>query len=497
MKTLPWTLSFTAAALLFIGCGDTTSDDTEAGTDISVERGPLLYATVTDAAAHTATMVRAGVYRFDTAPIYPIDSRGGVIDVNRNGIVDEGDVIASNLRLRSPEGNVTTIVTSLAADADIQTMLKNDFNLTDGEIFGHVPSTDRRIAAISDEVYKYCTENNISDPSSLSLAQVQQLRTNIQARIETYETDTRTTAVLEEELLYNELNLHRLDTVEAQNISQRLEANAGSVPDDKPGGHPETVPHSEDGAASSSSHSYGNRPDEVPEHSSMSSSSAAAASSSSYGYGNRPDEMPEHSSMSSSSAAADLLSDEQKYTLAYMWNEEKLAKDIYLALNDVHPSQTLYNIATRAEVQHQASVEALVQAYDINITNLDDYTRNYSESELRAFLPGEFGIAKIQDLYDLLYAKGVQSAQDALEVGCMVEVTDINDLDEDIAVAQGIDDIVTVFTNLRQGSYNHYWAFDRALKNMGVADGCCVLGAEYCKSAEEYPSQNGSGGKGH
>lgn len=51
------------------------------------------------------------------------------------------------------------------------------------------------------------------------------------------------------------------------------------------------------------------------------------------------------------------LTNEQKFTLAYMWNEEKLAKDIYLELNKVHPSNTLYNIATRAETKHQASVE--------------------------------------------------------------------------------------------------------------------------------------------
>jgi hypothetical protein len=190
------------------------------------------------------------------------------------------------------------------------------------------------------------------------------------------------------------------------------------------------------------------------------------------------------------------LSDEQKYSLAYMWNEEKLAKDIYLALNTLTAHSTLYNIATRSETQHESAVEQLIQNYDINITNLSDYTVNYSEEELRAFAQGEFAIEKVQSLYDILYAKGSQSLQDALEVGCMVEVTDINDLDEYIEVAGDKEDLVTVFTNLRSGSYEHYWAFDNALKNIGVSSGCCAVGEDYCKP--DYPqsssgSTNGNG----
>ncbi|OQX59517.1 MAG: hypothetical protein B5M52_03210 [Helicobacteraceae bacterium 4484_230] len=139
------------------------------------------------------------------------------------------------------------------------------------------------------------------------------------------------------------------------------------------------------------------------------------SSSSSGGNGNQYGNMigngtASSSSQSSVAASTSRLSEEQKYALAFMWNEEKLAKDIYLALNDVWPSQTFYNIATRGETQHEAAVEALVQRYDINITNLADYEESYSEAELRAFAPGKYAIPKIQDLFDALYAKGVRSA---------------------------------------------------------------------------------------
>ena len=187
------------------------------------------------------------------------------------------------------------------------------------------------------------------------------------------------------------------------------------------------------------------------------------------------------------------LTKDQKYALAYMWNEEKLAKDIYLALNDLTPHRTLYQIGSGAEVQHESVVEDLVMRYDINITNLKDYTVNYSEEELRALGPGQYAVPEVQKLYNALYAKGSQSLQDALEVGCMVEVTDVNDLNEYIAIAADKEDLVKTFTNLRSGSYNHYWAFDRALKNIGISDGCCSLGEAYCKTPEEYPAENGRG----
>ncbi len=186
------------------------------------------------------------------------------------------------------------------------------------------------------------------------------------------------------------------------------------------------------------------------------------------------------------------LTTDQKYSLAYMWNEEKLAKDIYLALNELYPTNQFYNIATRSETRHEEKVEELVQRYDINITNLQDYTVNYSEAELRALPAGTYGVDKIQELYDTLYTKGEQSKTDALQVACMVEVTDIEDLDRFITTAQEVNatDLVAVFERLREGSYNHYWAFDKALKTEGVTDGCASAGEAYAKTTEEYPTSH-------
>jgi hypothetical protein len=187
-----------------------------------------------------------------------------------------------------------------------------------------------------------------------------------------------------------------------------------------------------------------------------------------------------HTVSGQESPSAQELSNDQKYALAYMWNEEKLAKDLYLALDALWGEDPLKKIAVNAETTHEAMIETLVEQYDINITNLSDYGRAYSEAELRALAPGEFAIPALQKLYEDLYAKGAASPQEALEVGCMVEMTDIGDLDNYIAVAEGFDDIVATFKTLRDDSYRHYNAFDTSLKNMGVTEGCCILGSTYC-----------------
>ncbi|MRI58120.1 MAG: hypothetical protein C6H99_01290 [Epsilonproteobacteria bacterium] len=202
------------------------------------------------------------------------------------------------------------------------------------------------------------------------------------------------------------------------------------------------------------------------------------------------------------STPAGTLTPEQIYEVAYMWNEEKLAHDIYLSLYNLYSAEQaampLYNIATRSEIQHMNAVEGLLQKYDIDATNVEGgFAGPYDPNKLSALGSGEFSLSEIQSLYDQLYAKGSQSLKDALEVGCIVEVTDVNDLDEALEIAGDNQDLINVFTFLRNGSYNHYWAFDSALKSIGVAQGCCSLGEEYCKTPEEYPSNNGGGGAGH
>jgi hypothetical protein len=182
------------------------------------------------------------------------------------------------------------------------------------------------------------------------------------------------------------------------------------------------------------------------------------------------------------------LSQKLKDSITYMYNEEKLAKDVYLDIYEVQKVKQLYNIATNSEVRHQEAVNELAKKYDLNITLYPDTEIPY-DIAVESYNSGEFSVEHIQELYDTLYDKGIQSKKDALEVGCIVEVTDIDDLDIYIeqATESNATDVLAVFNFLRNGSYNHYWAFDKGLKNMNVNDGCCSLGETYCHP--EYPKK--------
>lgn len=188
------------------------------------------------------------------------------------------------------------------------------------------------------------------------------------------------------------------------------------------------------------------------------------------------------------------ISQELRNTLSYMGNEERLAYDVYNKLYTYFPTLTqLTTIATRSESQHILAVQALINKYvtDYNqFTNTDLSELEYKDTQVEDMQAGVYDIQAIQDLYDTLIAKGDDSNIDALEVACIIEVTDINDLDADILLAQSENatDIITTFNFLRDGSYSHYWSFDGALKNLGVTDGCCSLGTDYCHP--EYPQNS-------
>jgi len=199
-------------------------------------------------------------------------------------------------------------------------------------------------------------------------------------------------------------------------------------------------------------------------------------------------------------APTSTLSQALTNTLAYMGNEERLAYDVYNELYAQWGSRQFTNIASKSEYKHITAVQALVKKYklndDINFTNVDLPALGYKDTNIKEMEAGTYDISKIQRLYDDLISQGSGSEIDALKVGCIVEVVDVNDLDAYISLAKedNATDIITVFDFLRKGSYNHYWAFDKGLKNKGENKGCCAVGQEYCHP--EYPKKGEGKGQG-
>jgi len=170
------------------------------------------------------------------------------------------------------------------------------------------------------------------------------------------------------------------------------------------------------------------------------------------------------------------LTSQEKNALTYMYQEEKLAKDVYYELSKMYPNVRVFSNIYRAEIMHERSVANVLRHYGIPLP-------------VRGNEVGMFKNPELQKLYNELMSKGRKSLKDALEVGIMVEVTDVEDLDKYLNEATS-SDVIGLFKFLRAGSYNHYNAFNRFLMRVSGKGACELMGKRWCR---DYPFQRGIG----
>lgn len=136
------------------------------------------------------------------------------------------------------------------------------------------------------------------------------------------------------------------------------------------------------------------------------------------------------------------LSAEEAAALLFMREEEKLARDVYNQMYALWGLPVFQNIAA-SEQAHMDEIKLLLDRYGLADPALD---------------PGQFTDPNLQALYDQLIAQGSVSVTEALNVGALVEQTDIADLQARLAQTDNAD-IQLVYTNLMNASYNHLAAF--------------------------------------
>jgi len=145
--------------------------------------------------------------------------------------------------------------------------------------------------------------------------------------------------------------------------------------------------------------------------------------------------------------------EEEQEHLAFMREEEKLARDVYLKMHDTWGMAVFYNIAQSEQV-HTDAVKAKIEKYGLVDPVIDDTVGVFQNHDLAV-------------LYDALIQQGSVSAIDALWVGGAIEEIDIIDLQNAIDDAEH-DDIARVYQNLQMGSHNHLRAFVAQLEQNGI-----------------------------
>ncbi|MEQ8325112.1 MAG: DUF2202 domain-containing protein [Vicingaceae bacterium] len=158
------------------------------------------------------------------------------------------------------------------------------------------------------------------------------------------------------------------------------------------------------------------------------------------------------------------LTDDEKNSLVFMREEEKLARDVYLYSLDLYGMKLFSNISQSEQV-HMDAIHDLMVKY-----KLEDMT-----SKKR----GVFNNTELQKLYTDLTAKCDLSLLDAMVVGATIEDLDIKDLKEQSALTSKAD-ILIVFEFLTCGSRNHMRSFDMQVgKNGGEYKAQFISQLEY------------------
>ena len=180
--------------------------------------------------------------------------------------------------------------------------------------------------------------------------------------------------------------------------------------------------------------------------------------------------------------------------IRYMYEVEKLAKDVYAFLSETWGQQVFENI-TGSEATHQAAVADLAAAYGVSLDDLGSSAGVFTNPEL-------------QNLYTTLTTQGSASLEAAYGVGAAIEEIDIIDLEEYMNATDNAD-IVLVYENLQRGSRNHLRAFVRTMERSGntyqaqylenaqyqeIVSGSVEQGGTNQRSGKG--SMNGSGGQG-
>ncbi len=166
-------------------------------------------------------------------------------------------------------------------------------------------------------------------------------------------------------------------------------------------------------------------------------------------------------------------------SLLFVYEEEKMARDVYLYLYDMYQSRVFSNIANSEET-HMDQVLNLIEGYGIENTGSLEF--------------GVFNNEDIQSIYDGLIADGSVSLEEALKVGAFIEEFDIVDLVEWAEVVSN-ENIKIVYGNLHAGSENHLRAFVRNLSNIGVGYEPELLDEVYYAEILSGTSGNGNGNR--
>lgn len=144
------------------------------------------------------------------------------------------------------------------------------------------------------------------------------------------------------------------------------------------------------------------------------------------------------------------ITEEEKVGLLFMLEEEKLARDTYIYMNNLWGLNQFNNIKN-SEQSHMDAIITILEQNNIEYTILPE---------------GEFSNQNLQNFYNQFIIDGQVSSESALQIGATIEDLDIVDL-EDYINESSNESLILTYENLQCGSRNHLRSFVSAIENLG------------------------------
>ena len=164
--------------------------------------------------------------------------------------------------------------------------------------------------------------------------------------------------------------------------------------------------------------------------------------------------------------------------LAYVREEEKLARDVYITLYQAWGLAVFDNIAASEET-HTTTVEDMIEKYRLTDPVADDTV-------------GVFVNPDLASLYTTLVTRGSQNSVEALYVGAAIEELDMIDLQAAIDATDN-GDIRQLYENLMRGSRNHLRAYVTRIESLGIVYEAQYLTQEQVDEIVDSPVERGDG----
>ena len=155
-----------------------------------------------------------------------------------------------------------------------------------------------------------------------------------------------------------------------------------------------------------------------------------------------------------SSMPMESLNPSETNSLSFMREEEKLALDVYTAMDQLYAGNTrVFSNVASSEITHIEAVRLLLDRYSLNDPALGSGA-------------GVFVDQTLQVLYARLLQSGQSNLSNAFMVGVEIEELDLHDLQSELL---GVDnqDIRYVYEILMKGSRNHLRSFYKNLLQQG------------------------------